>query len=121
MMTQTTGWRSPKASSSILLLFASTQGPVSLQYIACFKAYTFPACYLICRISSFEEALGLLRAQYPSKSSSVTGHLYTKWTQCNTWHHHILALRARYDSMKEIQAFVTRDPSYVELIRDDAW
>lgn len=30
------------------------------------------------RISSFQKALGLLRAQYPSKSSSVTGHLYTK-------------------------------------------
>jgi hypothetical protein len=39
------------------------------------------------RISAFEDALGLLRAQYPSKSRSLTGHLYAKWAQCNTWHH----------------------------------
>lgn len=71
------------------------------------------------RVLSFQKALMLLRTQFPSES--LNGHSYTKWALCNTWHHHVLALKSRYESMKELQGFTTRDPAYVSLIRQDAW
>lgn len=71
------------------------------------------------RVLSFQKAVMLLRAKFPGES--LNGHLYTKWALCNTWHHHVLALKSRYESMKELQGFTTRDPAYVSLIRKDAW
>lgn len=69
------------------------------------------------QVASFHHAHGVLRSHFPQPGPS---HLYTEWKVCNDLHHHVLALRDRYEILKLDDAFPANNTSYIDLIRDDA-
>ncbi|KAK0710559.1 hypothetical protein B0T21DRAFT_297995 [Apiosordaria backusii] len=72
------------------------------------------------RLKSFHSVLVLLRTHFPSQESDGAHHFYTKWDLCDCLHQHVLAFRDRCKTPKSDGALPTDEPSFIDLIRDDA-
>ena len=73
------------------------------------------------RLKSFHSALTLLRAHFPSQVSNGARHFFTKWDICGRLHQHIVAFRDRCRHLKSCGTLSTSEPTFIDLIRDDAW
>jgi len=73
------------------------------------------------RLKSFHSALVLLRTHFPSQESNGARHFYTKWDLCGRLHQHVVAYRDRCQSPKNRAALPTNDPTFIDLVRDNAW
>ncbi|KAK1755394.1 P-loop containing nucleoside triphosphate hydrolase protein, partial [Echria macrotheca] len=73
------------------------------------------------RLKSFHSALVLLRTHFPSQESNGAHHFYTKWDLCGRLHQHVIAFRDRCQSPKYRAALPTNEPTFIDLVRDNAW
>ncbi len=66
-------------------------------------------------------SFGLTSPHFPSQEPNGARHFYTHWDLCGRLHQHIVAFYDRCQSPKNRSELPTNDPTFIDLIRDNAW